>query len=143
MGTITSADVTLTLYQPILFPTPQQIQGFSADDIFDIPAIKSIEATMGVDGVLSAGFVFVAINWMVTLQADSASNLIFDTIWTQQQATRSTYPLSGFIKIPSVATKITLTTGFLESYKLPSGKKTLQPRQYGMLFQNVAPAATA
>ncbi|MHB8272818.1 phage tail fiber protein [Bradyrhizobium sp.] len=141
MGTITSADSILVLSQPILFPTPQQIQGFAADDIFDIPEIQSLESTMGVDGVLSFGFVFVEIPWDITLQADSISNLIFDTIWSQQQATKTVYPLSGFIKLPSISTKFTLTTGGLKRYKpAPGGGKTLKPRKYGMVFQNIAPA---
>jgi hypothetical protein len=140
MGVITSADAVLTLTQALLYPTPQQIQGFAADDVFDIPAIQSIESTMGVDGVLSAGFIFVEIPWDITLQADSASNAIFDRIWSQQQATKSTYQLNGFLKLPSTATKITLNVGFLKSYKAPSAKKVLQPRRYQLIFQTMAVA---
>lgn len=141
MGAITSADAVLTLTQALLFPTPQQIQGFAADDVFDIPAIQSIETTMGVDGVLSAGFVFVEIPWDISLQADSASNAIFDRVWTQQQATKSTYILNGLIRLPSIATKFTLTTGFLKSYKpAPAGKKVLQARHYQLVFERMAPA---
>jgi len=140
MGVITASDVILTLTQAILFPTPQQIQGFAADDVFDIPAITSLEETMGVDGVLSAGFVFVAIPWDITLQADSASNALFDRIWSQQQATRGTYQINGFVKIPGTATKIALNAGFLKSYKAPSAKKVMQPRRYQMIFQSMAVA---
>jgi hypothetical protein len=88
--------------------------------------------------------VFVEIQWNISLQADSASNLIFDTIWTQQQATKQTYPVSGLIKLPSISTKFTLTTGFLRRYKpAPAAKKTLHPRTYGFVFQNIAPAPTS
>ena len=140
MGTITSADSILTLSIPPLFSNPQQLQGFAADDIFDIPAITSIEEIMGVDGVLSAGFVFVAIQWEISLQADSASNLVFDTWWTQMQATKSTYPAQGVIKLPSVNTKFILSNGFLKSYKpAPPAKRVLQPRRYGLVFQKIAP----
>ena len=38
--TITSADATLTLTQATLFPTPQHIQQFAADDVFDTDAIR-------------------------------------------------------------------------------------------------------
>jgi tail fiber protein gp32 len=144
MGDITSANAVLTLGQPILFPTPQQLQGFAADDIFNIPEIQSLESVMGVDGVLSFGFVFVEIAWNITLQADSASNQIFDTIWTQQLATKQAYPVSGLIKLPGIATKFTLTNGGLKRYKpAPDAKKTLHPRTYGFVFQNIAPAPTS
>jgi Tail fiber protein gp32 len=140
MGVITASDVVLTLTQALLYPTPQQLQGFAADDVFDIPAIKSIESTMGVDGVLSAGFVFVEIPWDIVLQADSDSNKIFDRIWGQQQATKSTYQLFGSVKIPGTSTKIALNAGFLSSYKAPSAKKVMQPRRYQMIFQSMAVA---
>ena len=55
MPSITSANAILTLAIPLLFPTPVQLQGFAADDVYDIPRIKSVETLMGVDGVLSGG----------------------------------------------------------------------------------------
>ena len=79
---ITSANAVLTLAIAQLFPVPQQLQGFGVDDVYDVPQIKSVEVMMGVDGVLSAGFVYVQIPQHITLQGDSASNLIFDTWWT-------------------------------------------------------------
>jgi len=143
MGTITSADAVLTLAIPPLFNTPQQIQGFSADDVFDLPAIQSVETMMGVDGVLSGGFVYVEIPWHITLQGDSLSNQIFDLWWTNMQATKSTFRASGQIKLPSIATKYTLTGGFLKSYKpAPAGKKVLQPRPYQLVFERMAPSPT-
>jgi hypothetical protein len=71
MGAITSADVVLTLSVPLVFSNPQQIQGFSNEEAFDIPAIKSAETMMGVDGVLSVGFVFVPVIQTISLQAVS------------------------------------------------------------------------
>lgn len=141
MGTVTTADLSLFLSVIPLFPIPQQIQGFANDDAFDIPAIRSVETMMGVDGILSGGFVYAQIEQEITLQADSASNLFFDTWWTQMQATKSTYPATGLIKLPSISTKYILGVGFLTGYKpSPAAKKILQPRRYGITWQNIAPA---
>ena len=98
---------------------------------------------MGVDGVLSAGFVFKEIVQEIMLQADSASNALFDTWWTQMQATKSTYPANGMIKLPSIATKFSLILGFLTGYKpAPGAKRILQPRRFEITWQTIAPAPT-
>ena len=144
MGDITAANAAILLSIPPLFPIPQQIQGFATDDIYDIPQIKSVEVMMGVDGVLSAGFVFVQIPQEITLQADSPSNALFDTWWTQMQAGQTTYAAQGLIRLPSIQTKFTQTKGFLTGYKpLPGGKKLLQARTYEITWERVAPAPTA
>ena len=141
MGTITGADVVLTLAVPPIIPNPQQLQGFAVDDVFDIPSIKSVETLMGVDGVLSGGFVYVEIRQEIMLQADSASNSLFDLWWTQMQATKGVYVASGLIKLPSIASKFTLTNGFLTGYKpTPGVKRVQQPRRYEITWQKIAPA---
>ena len=141
MPSITSANAVLLLTIPPLFPVPQQLQGFATDDVYDIPQIKSVETLMGVDGVLSGGFVYVMIPQEITLQADSASNAVFDTWWTQMQAAQDVYVASGLIKLPSVATKFLQTVGYLTGYKpAPGAKKVLQPRRYEITWQSIAPA---
>lgn len=140
-GDITSANAILTLRVQTLFPTPQQIQGFSTDDIYGIAQIKSVETAMGVDGVLSGGFVFAAIVQTLMLQADSESNDFFDTWWTNHQSSKGVFVASGLIKLPAITTKFTQTRGFLTGYTpAPAGKKTLQPRSYEITWQNIAPS---
>lgn len=140
-GDITSANAVLTLSVSALFPTPIQIQGFSTDDIYGIAAIKSVETAMGVDGLLSGGFVFVAIVQTLMLQADSASNDFFDTWWTNQQSGKGVFVASGLIKLPAITTKFNQTRGFLTSYTpAPAGKKTLQARSYEITWQNISPS---
>lgn len=141
MASITSANAVVTLSIPLLFPIPQQLQGFAVDDIYDTDAIKSVETMMGVDGILSAGFVFVEILQNYSLQADSASNRLFDTWWTQMQAAQDVYFANGQILLPGVSTKFSMTRGVLSAYKpLPDAKKTLQPRRYAITWNKVAPA---
>lgn len=138
-GTITSANAVFTLSQETLFPgAPQQIQGFSADRIYDMDAVTAGEASMGVDGKLSAGFIFAAVSQNVELQADSASNRFFETIYNQEQAAQDKYPLQGIIILRSIDTKLTLTKGFLMNYPpSPPAGRTLQPRRFTLLWEKV------
>lgn len=143
MGTVTVADAVLTLSVGIIIPQPQQLQGFAVDDVFDIASIKSVETMMGVDGLLSGGFVYAEIRQTIALQADSASNAFFDTWWTQMQASKSVYVASGGVKLPSIATKFVLSTGYLTGYKpAPTGKRVLQPRHYEITWGRIAPGPT-
>lgn len=140
---ITSANAVLMISIPPLFAIPQQLQGFATDDIYDIPAIKSVEVMMGVDGKLSGGFVFAQVPQSITLQADSASNAVFDTWWNQMQAAKDTYIASGLIKLPGVFTKFSQRVGYLTGYKpAPAGKRVLQPRTYEITWQSIIPAPT-
>ncbi len=141
MGAVTAADAVLTITIPLLFPTPQQIQGFASDDAFDLPQIKSAEVMMGVDGILSAGFVFVPIPQSISLQGDSASNDLFDMWWTQMQAAKATYQASGQVILPSIGKKYTLRQGTLTGYKpIPPVKKLLNPRQHEITWAGFVPA---
>src|ERR1700726_4810088 len=92
---ITSANAAITLAVPLLFPAPFTLQGFSTDDIYDVPSIKAGEAQMGVDGELSAGFVFEPVPQTFTLQADSPSNAFFDNLYAAEQVLKDKYQISG------------------------------------------------
>lgn len=141
MGDITSANAVLTLSIATLFPTPVQIQQFAVDDIYDVAAIESVETMMGVDGVLSGGFVYKEIEQTIRLQADSQSNALFDTWWTNMVGNKTVYAAQGIIKLPAIATKFTMMNGFLKSYKpAPQGKRLLQPREYRITWQSIAPS---
>ena len=140
---ITAANAVLMLTIPPLFSIPQQLQGFAADDVYDIPTIKSVETMMGVDGVLSGGFVYTEVKQAITLQADSPSNAVFDTWWTQMQAAQDVYVASGLIRLVTLRTKFTQLTGFLTGYKpAPAAKKVLQPRQYEITWGRIVPSPT-
>jgi hypothetical protein len=141
MGDLTAANSVITLSIGTLFPVPQQLQGFAADDVMDIPRIQSVEVLMGVDGVLSGGFVFREIVQRIMLQADSASNAIFDQWWTQMVASLATFQATGQVRFPSIGTKFNLTGGFLTGYKpSPAARRILQPREYEITWNLIAPA---
>ena len=144
MATITSANAIYTLSIAGLYPTPVQLQGFAADDIFSTDPIDSAEVLMGVDGILSGGFVFVPIKQSIAIQADSSSNTIFDNWWAANQAATDVYFVAnGVIILKSVGTKWALTNGFLTSYiPMPDAGKTLKPRKFGITWNTASPAST-
>lgn len=137
---ITAANAVLMLSVPGLFPIPQQLQGFAADDVYDLDEIESVETSMGVDGVLSGGFVWKPQPQTIMLQADSASNAVFDTIQSSQIAGQATYLLNGVLTLPAIGLKFIQTNGYLTGYKLPGAKKLVQPRRYRVTWNLVVPA---
>jgi hypothetical protein len=141
MATLTAANVSITLTQTTLFPgAPQQLQGFGVDDVFDVDQIRLVETLMGVDGVLSAGFVFTAVAQRITLQADSASNAFFDTIGTQQYGAIDAYPINGEARLPGLQTRYVMTNGYLTGWKpAPDVKKIVQPRHYEITWAKIIP----
>lgn len=140
MTDITSADAVLMLSIAGLFSTPQQIQGFSAEDVYDMESVQNVQLLMGVDGLLSGGFVWVPQNQTIVLQANSPSNDIFDTWNNNQKAAQRTYQATGILTLPSLGLKFVQTKGFLQTYKLPGAKKVLQPRTYTLTWEDVTPA---
>jgi hypothetical protein len=143
MASITGATAVLTLAVTPLFPAPQQLQGFAADDVTDVPQIKSAEVLMGVDGKLSGGFVYVQVPQSIVLMADSPSNDLFDLWWTSMQASKDVFLASGIIILPAIAKKFNLVNGYLTGYKpAPQAKKLLLARQYEITWEAVNPAPT-
>src|SRR5665213_2233738 len=141
MPTITSANAVLTLSVSTIFTAPFQLQGFSADDIYTTGPLASAETLMGLDGKLSGGYVHVPVPWNISLQADSASNDLFDQWYQSQQINSEVYEASGVLLLPSISRKWVLTTGYLTSFPpFPDAAKTLRPRRYGMLWQSVSAA---
>lgn len=135
--TLTAANAVLTIQIAGLFPAVQ-LQGFSADDVTDISDLAVAEAVMGVDGVLSAGFVFVPVIQGITLQADSDSCAIFDQWNGQQQATRDVFRAQGVLILPSIGSKWSLNRGVLTGFKpVPDTRKILQPRKFAITWESM------
>lgn len=142
MATLTSANATIFLQVAGLFSIPQQLQGFAADDVFSSEKLNSAELSMGVDGKLSAGFVFVPAKWSISLQADSDSNFFFDQWYLAQQTARELLPASGLVLLRTLNTKWTLTRGFLTGYTpIPDTKKKIEPRNFECTWQSIVPSA--
>ena len=138
MSTITSANAVITLSIAGLFPTPQQLKGFSADNVYDMADQQIVETAMGVDGVLSGGFVFNPVDQTFVLQADSASNAMFEAWAAAQQQIKDAYVANGQTTLPSVGRTYFATKGFLISFPpMPAAGRILQPRRYTIRWQSV------
>jgi hypothetical protein len=142
MSTITSANATLSIAVNNYFPIPQTIQGFAVDDAFEGEAVQQSETLMGVDGILSAGKVFMPYKMTIHLQADSPSIFLFDAWRTAQDAAVDVFSASGSIVLPATSTVFTLQNGFLTSATpFPAVKKTLEPLVYEITWQRIIGAS--
>jgi hypothetical protein len=138
MGTITSASAVITLTIPLIYPTPVQLQGFAADDIYDSDDVDITETSMGVDGILSGGMVFSPISQTFSFQADSQSVQIFETWAAQQIQGVEAYAANGRTTLRTVGRSYVSTTGWLQKGpRMPSAGKTLKPRKWTIIWQNV------
>ena len=123
---------------PAVYPAPQLIQGFAADDIFNLDQIEAAETVIGADGNMSSGFVFVVKTWGITLQADSPSMSIFDNWYEAEQLGRAKYPAVGGLTLPSIGTKWTMPICVLQRYKpTPDGARILRPRKFTLSLQSL------
>lgn len=141
MSTLTTANAVITLTVPFIFPTPIQLQGFSTDNIYETDAVDQVETAMGVDGILSGGFVNNPIPQTFVLQADSPSILFFET-WAQtQKQAQDVYIANGSTTLPSVGRTYISTKGFLVNMQtMPGAAKTLQPRRFAIRWERVLSA---
>lgn len=136
--TLTVANAVITLTIPGVYDTPQQLQGFSADNIYDVDQIDSVETLFGVDGKLSGGFVFNPVNQTFTLQADSASCDLFDTWRNAQAAAIEAFACNGQTTLKGLGKTFTMTNGYLVAASpLPRAARIAQPRQFTIRWQRV------
>lgn len=140
--TITSANAVILLSIAGLYPIAQRLQGFAADDIFDTDAIEPAEIQMGVDARMSAGYVPRETPWNISLQADSASNQVFEDWLAAMKSAQDVLYATGTVNLPSVGRTYAMTKGVLTSIPQISGaKKVLQPRRYRVTWEDVSPAS--
>lgn len=139
--TLTSANSVLAITVPGLYNSPQVLQGYSTDDMFSASDISPVDTVMGADGKLSAGFTPVPVAIDITLQGDSLSNDIFDTIISAQNNAREVYPITINVSMPATGKKYATGIGYLTTYTpFPGAKKTLQPRKYTVTVESISPA---
>lgn len=138
---ITAANSIITLGVASIFPLAQRLQGFASDEIFSADALETVEVLSGVDGKMSAGYVYVPTKTTFSLQADSNSNLLFDEWFTQQRIANDNFFAFGLIVLPSIGTSWVLTKGALTSYSpIPDAGKLLKMRKYQVTWESMLPA---
>lgn len=137
-NSITSANAVFLLVVSGLFPVPQQIQGFTADDAFAAEPINIAEVVKGIDGRLSAGFVHVLRPMTINLMADSPSGPLFDAWLAAQEAAQEIYWSNAEITLASINSKYVCTKGVLTGIPpMPGVKKTLQARQFTITWESI------
>lgn len=135
MAFLTSANSEFMLAINDLYPIPQKLQGYSADDAFSTDAVTATETQVGVDGHVGHGFVFNTVKQNIVLQANSPSMRLFEDWYNAMQAAREVYVCSAVILLPSVRKKYTLTEGTLGETTLVIGaKKVLEPARFSITW---------
>ena len=135
---ITSANSVLALGVNNLFPTAQQMIGFATDDAYEIDAVDVTEALLGVDGIMSTGWVPQIKTMHVTLQPDSPSMQFFEQWYAAQEAAEEIYTAFGTVYQPGVSLSYNLVNGVLANYTpLAGAKKILAPRHFQIKWQSV------
>lgn len=141
MSSLTSANSVLGIGVTGLYGVAQILQGFSEGDAYSIDTVDVAETSMGVDGILSAGYIPQKKVMKVTLQADSTSVNFFEAWYAAQEASRDVFIAFGIITQKSVAKQYTLTRGFLKNYSpIGDAKKILQPRSFSIEWNSVIAA---
>lgn len=136
---ITSADSTFALTITDLYDTPQLLQGYSADAAFAFEAVENVETVMGIDGNMSAGFVFNPIEQSVSIMPDSPSAIIFQQWVKQQRSDKNVYWATAVINIPAIRQIVTLTNGVLVSGPpAPTAARVLQAMEFRIRWENAS-----
>ncbi len=135
---LTGANSVILLGINGVFPVAQQLQGFAADDVFTSEMVKRVETLMGVDGILSGGFVNMEVKQTFSLQGDSPSQDLFDQWDAAQVAAQDVFTANGLITLFSVGSKWNMTKGFLTGYTpINDVKKLVQPRKFEITWQQL------
>lgn len=147
MSTITSANASLVLTARLagVFPAgPFQVRGFASDDAFATDAVDAAEARMGVDGIMSGGYLPRMTPQNITLQADSPSIEGFEILVGAQDALREVIFLDGVLTLRSIGRTYALVKGLLTRITpIPPGKKVLEPVVYTITWNIIQPAPVA
>ena len=141
MATLTTANSALALQVRNLFPTPQNIKGYATDDSFAVEDVTPAEVYMGVDGMLSGGYVPYVTILSLTLQADSPSTAMFDAVLAAQVAAKELYIFDGVIILQGTGEKYIFTKGFMTAATpMSTAKKVLLPRKFTITFESCSKA---
>lgn len=143
MADITSANSVLSIGAVGLFTIPQQLLGFGTDDAYSMADVDTSEVYIGVDGIMSYGWVPQIKAMKIHMQADSPSIGFWETIYNTQEAAQAPVALFGTLRQPSILRAYTLAIGVMSGYKpIADAKKVLQPRDFSIKWQVTAGRAT-
>ncbi|EAQ9496705.1 hypothetical protein EAA80_17680 [Salmonella enterica] len=125
-NTITAADAIITLTVNNLYPSGVQLQRFAADNVYGTDPLVLAETVRGIDGKLSAGFVYSNIIQTFHIMPDSPSRAVFRC--------------NAVVLLPAIGRKYTCVNGVLKQWKaLPDAARTLQPGQAVIEWETITP----
>lgn len=137
--TITAANSVFMLSVAGVFNVPQQIQGYTADAAFAVDSVELSQAIVGVDGLMSAGYVTYLVPQTINIMPDSPSLVIFEAWVNAMNTARDVFFASGIVVLPAIGRKFTLNKGVLTNAKpFADVKKTLQPLEYKISWESVS-----
>jgi hypothetical protein len=141
MATVTSANATFVITIPGVYSNGVTLSQWAADDMFTSDSLPTTEATMGVDGHLSMGWLPHPVKIKMKFAADSVSIDVFDAWFYQQNTNRDAIPASAVITMPGNGAQYTCFNGALSGYKpLPDAKKMLEPQEFEITFESMSKA---
>lgn len=139
--TLTAANSTFGLMVTSLYPVPQILDQFAAENPFDTEELVIAETAMSLDGKLLGGFVPNPVNQTITLQPTS-NGVPMLINWMQASVTgRALYRAEAVILVPELKFKYICTRGILVSGKsIPDVKKITQPISFKITWEKVVMA---
>lgn len=139
--TITAANSVYILTVDILYPQGVQLQGYTADAAFATEAVEPTENMVGVDGIMSSGFVPYLTPQTISLNPDSDSSVIFENWLAYMKAQREVVYADAVISLPSIQRKYAMTKGALSQIvAIPGTQRVLQGREFRITWGSVDPA---
>lgn len=115
-----------------------QLQGFTADNIFGVDAVTIAETSMGIDGILSGGFVHSITKQKIHLRPNSESVGVFETWYSMSEQAQDVYKASAMVTLPATGKSYSLKGGILRTVKLiPDPAKTLKDHEFEVDWESV------
>ena len=133
---ITSANAEIILKCDELFPNGIKLEKFSTDAAAVADSVDSTETRMGVDGHMAAGVTPNITPLTITLEANSPSNDVLETIKDAYKNNKRLYAINITIKIPSRNKTWNYINGVLKSgTTMPGLNKVLSPTTWVFHFE--------
>lgn len=135
--TLTTANSKILLNAPV-FPAPVELKQYSTDDIINQDDIEFAESRMGIDGIMSSGYVINSRVVNMTFESTSPSIDTFN-LWINAMKTARDVLIAPAMRVsvPSLNATYVFTNGVIKSGKeMPDLKKTSQPITYTLEFES-------
>ncbi len=136
---ITSANATGVLIVETIFPSGIVLENFGTDQALAQDEETIANATMGVDGKLSASFKPSPKNVTLTFSAGADARESFEAVKATMEATKTPYWCTLVFTIPSISKAYTYTGGVMTGATgIPNVKAELEQVNYKFVFEKLS-----